>query len=130
MSSINDQSQTTIIEAKVEKTDWKVEVEYGKDLQVQVDNGARGKSAYEVWLDDGNSGTVRDFLNSLSPNSYIHKQATPLTEWVITHELDRYPSVTVVDSGYSIVYGEVEYISKDKVKIKFSEAFAGKSFLN
>lgn len=27
--------------------------------------GANGKSAYQVWLDDGNTGTIDDFLNSL-----------------------------------------------------------------
>ena len=27
--------------------------------------GVDGKSAYQVWLDDGNSGTISDFLNSL-----------------------------------------------------------------
>lgn len=28
-------------------------------------SGADGKSAYEIWLDEGNTGTVTDFLNSL-----------------------------------------------------------------
>ncbi len=27
--------------------------------------GERGKSAYEVWIDEGNNGTIEDFLNSL-----------------------------------------------------------------
>lgn len=28
-------------------------------------NGANGKSAYELWLEQGNNGEVQDFLNSL-----------------------------------------------------------------
>ena len=28
-------------------------------------NGAPGKSAYEIWLDAGNTGTEQDFLDSL-----------------------------------------------------------------
>jgi hypothetical protein len=28
-------------------------------------NGANGKSAYELWLEEGHSGTINDFLNSL-----------------------------------------------------------------
>ena len=28
--------------------------------------GPEGKSAYEVWLDQGNEGTIDDFLNSLA----------------------------------------------------------------
>ena len=33
-----------------------------------VETGARGKpgkSAYELWLENGNNGTIEDFLNSL-----------------------------------------------------------------
>lgn len=29
-------------------------------------SGPRGKSAYDVWLDEGNTGTEQDFLDSLS----------------------------------------------------------------
>lgn len=29
------------------------------------DNGANGKSAYDIWIDNGNSGTVHEFLDSL-----------------------------------------------------------------
>ena len=29
------------------------------------DNGANGKSAYDIWIDNGNSGTVQEFLDSL-----------------------------------------------------------------
>lgn len=29
------------------------------------DNGVDGKSAYDIWIDNGNSGTVQEFLNSL-----------------------------------------------------------------
>lgn len=32
-------------------------------------NGAPGKSAYEIWLDQGNTGTEQDFLDSLVANN-------------------------------------------------------------
>lgn len=34
-------------------------------ISVVMTNGARGASAYEVWLDEGNVGTENDFLESL-----------------------------------------------------------------
>jgi hypothetical protein len=41
---------------------------------------ASGKSAYEVWLSAGNSGTVADYLNSLkgegSDKHFVYKQST------------------------------------------------------
>ncbi len=40
----------------------------GKD-GVDGKDGADGKSAYQIWLDDGNEGTITDFLNSLKGKS-------------------------------------------------------------
>lgn len=40
---------------------------------------AAGKSAYELWLDQGNSGTIQDFLNSLDKH-YEHEQQTISSE--------------------------------------------------
>jgi hypothetical protein len=49
--------------------------------------------------------------------------------------LDKYPSVTVVDTGFTIVYGEVQYLSKNQLEITFKEgneltAFSGEAYLN
>jgi hypothetical protein len=35
---------------------------------------ATGKSAYELWLDQGNTGSVQDFLSSLADKHYVHEQ--------------------------------------------------------
>lgn len=34
-------------------------------VSVNMQSGARGKSAYEIWLDEGNKGDKEDFLESL-----------------------------------------------------------------
>lgn len=34
----------------------------------EIDGQAAGKSAYEIWLEQGNVGTEQDFLNSFKPN--------------------------------------------------------------
>ena len=66
-----------------------------------------------------------------SPHStYTHTQASPSSVWVVTHNLNCFPSVTVVDSAGSVVFGEVEYISASVVRITFAAAFGGKAYLN
>ena len=50
--------------------------------------------------------------------------------WTVTHNLGEYPSVTVVDSGNTVVVGNVEYISTQQLKVTFSSAFSGCVFLN
>lgn len=62
--------------------------------------------------------------------AHIHNQASPATEWTITHNLGKYPSVSVVDSSNAEVIGEIEYLNDTSLKVKFSAAFSGKAFLN
>ena len=50
--------------------------------------------------------------------------------WVITHNLGRYPSVTVVDDNNKVVVGDVKYNSTNIITITFQTAFTGCAFLN
>jgi len=36
---------------------------------------ATGKSAYELWLDQGNTGSIQDFLDSLIDKHFVHEQS-------------------------------------------------------
>lgn len=60
----------------------------------------------------------------------VFEQAIPVLEWNITHPLNKYPSVSIVDSANTIVYGEVTYLSLNNIKINFSSAVSGRAFLN
>ena len=67
--------------------------------------------------------------------TYTHNQSSTSNTWVITHNLHRFPSVTVIDSGNTIVQGTVVYNSNKQLTITFFEggsalAFQGKAYLN
>tara|TARA_R100000329_G_C7610961_1_gene216798 strand:+ start:872 stop:1126 length:255 start_codon:yes stop_codon:yes gene_type:complete len=67
--------------------------------------------------------------------TYTHNQSTTSDTWTITHNLHRFPSVTVVDSGGTIVLGNVVYNSNKQLTITFFQggsalAFQGKAYLN
>ncbi len=57
-------------------------------------------------------------------------QGTPSTQWDIVHNLSKFPSISVVDTGNTTVIGSYDYISADRVVLNFSTPFAGKAFLN
>lgn len=62
---------------------------------------------------------------------YTHDQAVAAASWVVTHNLVRFPSVTVVDtSGNRILGFEAVYDSANQVTLTFSAAFSGKAYLN
>ncbi|OPH61729.1 hypothetical protein BC351_00365 [Paenibacillus ferrarius] len=54
--------------------------------------GVNGKSAYELWLDVGNNGTLQDFLNSLTGRSAI-SYLVELSRWGITQGIPAKPWV-------------------------------------
>ena len=67
--------------------------------------------------------------------TYTHNQSSTSDTWVITHNLNRFPSVTVVDSANTIVQGTVVYNSNKQLTVTFfsngnSLAFQGKAYLN
>lgn len=64
---------------------------------------------------------------SLTP--YVHDQAAPASTWSIAHGLGAFPAVAVVDSGGTVVLGELRYDSPDALTLIFSAPFTGKAYL-
>ena len=63
-------------------------------------------------------------------DTYVHTQGAPSSSWLVTHDMNKYPSVTVVDSSDNVVEGEVEYNSLNTLTINFSGGFSGKAYIN
>lgn len=63
-------------------------------------------------------------------NTYVHNQGIPSAVWEITHNLGKFPSVTVVDSALTEVVGDIQYIDNNSIRITFSGSFSGKAYLN
>lgn len=61
---------------------------------------------------------------------FLFVQSIASDVWEIKHDLNKYPSVTTVDSADSIVIGDVTYIDENNVRLTFSGAFSGKAYLN
>ena len=56
------------------------------------------------------------------------EEAAPI--WTITHNLGKFPSVTVVDLDNVVVVGQVDYLNSNIIQLTFSKPFAGCAFLN
>lgn len=70
-------------------------------------------------------------LNLVYPISarHVHTQGAATTIWQITHVLGGYPSVTVVDSAKTVVFGEINYVSTSQIVVNFTAAFSGYAYL-
>lgn len=70
------------------------------------------------------------FSPATGDKTFTHTQGSSSATWVITHNLGKYPSVSVQDSAGTDVVGEVEYNTENKLTITFSGAFSGTAHLN
>lgn len=71
---------------------------------------------------------------TIAPNiqdlNYTHFQDVPNDTWVVTHNLGKYPSVTIIDSAGDLVQTDIIYLDENTIKLEFNGAFAGKAFIN
>lgn len=61
---------------------------------------------------------------------HVHYQGTPSATWTIAHGLDFFPNVTVIDSGGTVVEGEISYTNQSTVVLTFRSAFSGTAYLS
>lgn len=77
----------------------------------------------------GKGITIQDGIIA-SEYTFIFQQGQASATWEIEHNLDNYPSVTVIDTAGSVVEGEVSYVSSNKCVVNFKAAFKGTAYLN
>ena len=70
-----------------------------------------------------------DYL-AATDKHYAFNQASPSAIWNINHALNKFPSVTVVDSAGTQVFGDVDHTDNDNLTITFINQFSGKAYLN
>ena len=62
--------------------------------------------------------------------TFIHYQNTPSSEWLIVHNLDKFPSVSVVDDNNKEVGIDVEYIDNNTCRVLLNTPETGMAYLN
>lgn len=61
---------------------------------------------------------------------YVHDQNTASTTWVIVHNLNVHPSVTVTDQSGEVILTTIRYLSLNIVEATFAYPTAGQAYLN
>lgn len=113
-------------------TNKTIDADNNNILNINVNNFKEG----EILQDVGNVDTaseekiVSQMAVAKAVDTYIHDQATPSDTWVIVHNLNRYPSVTVVDSAGTQFAVQVDYNTRNQVTIYMNGATSGKAYLN
>ena len=104
----------------------------GQDLSI-----SRGNT---ITLPDGTTDTQRsdqEIIDVITGDGFIkvcetytHDQGMPLSLWTIQHNLDKHPSVTIVDTSGATVDGVVIYTDSNNLTVEFNASFGGLAYLN
>jgi len=117
------------------KGDWTAITIYEKDDMVAYSGGTyvyinATPSSNNIPPDALYWDTITPSGGASGDKTYTYEQAVASSTWNVTHNLNKYPSVSVVDSGGTTVEGEVTHTDENSVIIYFSAPFTGKAFIN
>lgn len=87
------------------------------------------------YINEINGGALIDVQKdgktvTLQSKTFIFEQGIASDTWVINHNLNKKPSITIVDSADNVVEGAEKYIDENTIEIYFNGAFKGKAYLN
>jgi hypothetical protein len=89
--------------------------------------GGQGNLIPQKYYDVDNFVLASSIVGDLN---FTFTQVTAASSWDITHNLGKFPSVSVVDSAGTNVVGQVDYGDENTLRINFTAAFAGVAYLN
>lgn len=101
-----------------------------------INDGSDGTSTYVENDELGAVATSNDYndLDNLptivNDKNYVHNQGTAASTWTVNHNLNKYPSATMVLSNGQKGYGDITYIDENNLTITFASAESGKAYIN
>ena len=71
-----------------------------------------------------------DYVQEQVRENYVHDQQVASASWVVIHELDKFPSVSIVNTAKQAVVGDITYNTLNQLTITFTSQISGKAYIN
>lgn len=105
-----------------------VDVYLRRDTPLVTDQGIVGPADFS-----GNTINLSlnyAYIKEQTRDYYVHDQQQSSSSWVVSHNLNKFASVNIVDTANSEVIGEVTYNNTNQLTITFSAPISGKAYIN
>lgn len=74
---------------------------------------------------------IGDTIYDLPKDRHLmYEQSTPEQVWTIVHNLDKYPSINLLDENGVIMFADIKYVDMSTVQISFATPVIGRALLN
>jgi hypothetical protein len=70
------------------------------------------------------------YIKEQTRDYYVHDQQVASATWVVTHNLNKFASINIVDTANEEVVGDVAYNSLNQITLNFSAPISGKAYIN
>jgi len=70
------------------------------------------------------------YIKQQTRDYYVHDQQVASATWVVTHNLNKFASINIVDTANDEVMGDVTYNSLNQITLNFSAPVSGKAYIN
>lgn len=104
--------------------------------QIETDDFIKSVRNSDIdWTDDtatASQKAIAQLVGSSTPNdkNFEYTWVTPTLTITISHNLNKNPAVSVVDTANSEIVCDVDYIDTNNVKLTFSAATRGTAYFN
>jgi len=71
-----------------------------------------------------------EYVQEQVRENYVHDQQVASASWVVIHELDKFPSVSIVNTANQAVVGDITYNTLNQLTITFTSQISGKAYIN
>ena len=95
-------------------------MQYSRNIRIKTNRGNKRMAI----------GSTLTPVGMSTDKNHIHNQYSTSTEWVIVHPLNKIPSITCYDTVGDVLYGIVDILDYNTIKVTFSFPFKGKAILN
>jgi hypothetical protein len=62
--------------------------------------------------------------------TYRHVQAIAVDTWIVVHNLEKHPTVAIVDTSGTVIVGDIRYSGLNTLIITFSAVVSGEAYCN
>jgi hypothetical protein len=96
-------------------------------------NGSRGfiNPVAGVTPTLGSHLATKQYVDSSGADkTYIHTQASSITTWTVSHNLNKYPTVAVVDTSQNVVMADIHYVDANQLLVSLGSAGTGYVYCN
>ena len=75
-------------------------------------------------------GLDYEYVQEQVRENYVHDQQVASSTWVVPHALNKFPSVSIVNTANQAVMGDITYNSLNQITITFTSQISGKAYIN